>query len=465
MKRSEVFFGLLRIPMDMLAIAAALLASYRLREARIDLIPNVQLLTEAQTLPSFEAFVRTFAISSAVVLLILIALLGLYALRATLSAWQEAGRMVIAVFVWLVGVMAWFFLVERELFYSRMLLAHATVFLIVFLWMGRVAILLFQRALMRHGVGVRMVISVGAQPPSHVAQETLMHDWHYEYIGHVPDFTALKRMIPRCRPDLVLQTDPNPQSKDTVTLIDYCRSRHIGYAFLPPVFADVPHQLQVERLGLVPVLRFQPTPLDGWGKVWKRLFDMVASAALLSVLLPVFLLIAIVILLTSGWPIFYVSRRVGERADGLVPVIKFRSMIRDAEERKMELLGENERKDGPLFKLTNDPRITPVGRVLHRFDLDELPQLFNVLLGHMSLVGPRPHLPEEVDRYSPYERRVFAVKPGMTGLAQVSGRSMLKFREEVQLDLRYVEEWSLLFDLWIMWRTIWVVLSGRHARN
>jgi len=156
---------------------------------------------------------------------------------------------------------------------------------------------------------------------------------------------------------------------------------------------------------------------------------------------------------------------VGERADGLVPVIKFRSMIRDAEERKMELLGENERKDGPLFKLTNDPRITPVGRVLRRFDLDELPQLFNVLLGHMSLVGPRPHLPEEVDRYSPYERRVFAVKPGMTGLAQVSGRSMLKFREEVQLDLRYVEEWSLLFDLWIMWRTIWVVLSGRHARN
>jgi lipopolysaccharide/colanic/teichoic acid biosynthesis glycosyltransferase len=105
-----------------------------------------------------------------------------------------------------------------------------------------------------------------------------------------------------------------------------------------------------------------------------------------------------------------------------------------------------------------------VGKVLRRFDLDELPQLINVLKGDMSLVGPRPHLPDEVERYNPFQRRVFAVKPGMTGLSQISGRSTLAFADEVRLDLRYIEEWSILLDLWILWRTVWVVLGGKgHA--
>ena len=464
MKRSEVTYGLLRIPMDALAILAALLLSYRLREANIDLIPTVQLLNEAQTLPNFLTYVRVFALPSLIALIAIIALLRLYVLRSTLSAWEEAGRIMVAVFIWLVGVMAWYFLVEKELFYSRMLLAHSTFFLVAFLWLGRTAVILLQRALLRHGIGVYLVVSVGQQPASRTAQETLKQDRHYEYVGHVPDLKALRRMYHKCRPDLVLQTDPNPQSTETVSLIDYCRSQHIGYAFLPPVFADVPHQLMVERLGLMPVIRFQPTPLDGWGKIWKRLFDFVVSVVLIVVLSPLLFCIAIMVFLTSGSPIFFVSRRVGERAEGLVPVLKFRSMVRDAEQRKLELLGENERRDGPLFKMTDDPRVTPFGKFLRQFDLDELPQLFNVFLGQMSLVGPRPHLPEEVGRYRPYERRIFIVKPGMTGLSQVSGRSSLSFREEVQRDLQYVEEWSLLFDLWILWRTVFVVLAGRRPR-
>jgi len=463
MKRTDVIYGLLRIPMDALAILAALLLSYRLREANIDLIPSVQLLEEANTLPDFLTYIRVFVLPSVIALIVIIAFLRLYVLKTTLSAWEEAGRMAVAVFVWFVAVMAWFFLVEKELFYSRMLLAHATFFLVAFLWLGRTAIILLQRALLRHGIGVYLVISVGQQPAARVAQETLKHDRRYEYVGHVPDLKALKCMYHKCRPDLVLQTDPNPQSIETVSLIDYCRSQHIGYAFLPPVFADVPHQLEVERLGLMPIIRFQPTPLDGWGKIWKRIFDLIVSAVLIVVFLPLLLVIALLVFITSGWPIFFVSRRVGERADGNIPVLKFRSMVRDAEQRKLELLGENERS-GPLFKMTNDPRITSIGKFLRRFDLDELPQIFNVLWGHMSLVGPRPHLPEEVDRYRPYERRVFIVKPGMTGLSQVSGRSSLSFKEEVQLDLKYVEEWSLLFDLWILWRTIFVVLSGHRPR-
>ena len=155
--------------------------------------------------------------------------------------------------------------------------------------------------------------------------------------------------------------------------------------------------------------------------------------------------------------------RVGEYGRKRIAILKFRSMCRNADAEKNQLIGLNHRKDGPLFKVTNDPRVTRFGKFLRRWTLDELPQLWNVCCGRLSLVGPRPHLPEEVDRYSMEQRRVFAVKPGMTGLAQVSGRSNLSFPEEVRLDLQYIEEWSPLLDLWILWRTIFTVLSKRGA--
>ncbi|MDP7477510.1 MAG: sugar transferase, partial [Candidatus Peribacteraceae bacterium] len=260
-----------------------------------------------------------------------------------------------------------------------------------------------------------------------------------------------------------LQTDPDPKNAATNILIEYCRAQHIGYSFLPPVLAENPHLLMADRLGLVPMLSFRPTPLDGWGRITKRVFDIVGSLGLIIVLSPVFIICSVIIVLTSGCPIFYISKRVGDPARSKIPVIKFRSMIINADKKKASLKSKSHRTDGPLFKIKNDPRVTPIGKVLRRYSLDELPQLFNVLVGHMSLVGPRPHLPDEVDRYSNYERRVFAVKPGLTGLPQVSGRSDLPFKEEVRLDLKYIEEWSIFLDLWILWRSPFVVLSRKGA--
>jgi lipopolysaccharide/colanic/teichoic acid biosynthesis glycosyltransferase len=138
-------------------------------------------------------------------------------------------------------------------------------------------------------------------------------------------------------------------------------------------------------------------------------------------------------------------------------------MIEHADHEKEYLQTQSHRTDGPLFKVKNDPRVTRVGKFLRRFSLDELPQLWNVLKGDLSLVGPRPHLPEEVARYTDFQRRVFAVKPGITGLAQISGRSDLKFEDEVRFDLQYIEEWSPWLDLFIFWRTVWVVLRGKGA--
>ena len=464
MKKSELLFGLLRIPLDALAVMAALLLSYRLREASIDLIPRVQFLEPPQTLPSIDLYFDSFVIPGIVLFIAIAICLRLYALRSTRSAWAEVGSIISACAIWLVVIIGWYFLVRKQLFFSRVLLMHATFFTVLFVLMTRAAVVLLQRAFLRTGIGVRLVVSLGAHSIADGAKETLTEDIRYKYLGHLPDFLSFTVLCSKQKVDLVLQTDPSPESSETIELINYCRSQHIGYAFFPPVFTDAPHQLVTERLGLFPMMRFQPTPLDGWGRICKRLFDILVSAILIVILSPVLLFIALAVLITSGWPILFVSRRVGEFAQGRIPVLKFRSMVRDADTQKEDLSSLNERSDGPLFKIQKDPRVTSVGKFLRRFDLDELPQLFNVLIGQMSLVGPRPHLPEEVDRYSDQERRVFAIKPGVTGLAQVSGRSYLKFSDEVRLDLQYVEEWSLLLDLWILWRTI-VIVFLRHRER
>ncbi|MDB4979139.1 MAG: undecaprenyl-phosphate galactose phosphotransferase [Candidatus Peribacteria bacterium] len=459
----DAIFGVVRIPLDGLAVLAALLCAYQLRAANIDLVPGFQLLEPASTLPPLAYYVPAFVLPGIAVYIVLAACNGLYTLRSTLSAWIEMGRIALTVIFWFTIVIAWFFLVLKQLFFSRILLVHSAVFMTLFLVLARAALLFLQRSLLRLGYGRLIVVSVGSQEIVRLARETLLHDYHYLYVGHLSDLTALQHIAPGQPLDLVLQTDPNPGSDQTIQLIEYCRAHHIGYGFLPPVLADVPHLLQVERLGLLPLIRFRPTPLDGWGRIWKRAFDVVVSMVALMLLSPFLLLIALATLADSGWPVFYVSRRVGQNGRRVIPVLKFRSMTADADTRKQQLAELNHRRDGPLFKIKNDPRVTRVGKTLRRFSLDELPQLLSVITGHMSLVGPRPHLPEEVERYNPEQCRVFAVKPGITGLAQVSGRSDLTFEEEVRLDLQYVEEWSIRLDLWILWRTVFIVMSREGA--
>jgi exopolysaccharide biosynthesis polyprenyl glycosylphosphotransferase len=190
--------------------------------------------------------------------------------------------------------------------------------------------------------------------------------------------------------------------------------------------------------------------------------DRAVAALLLVLAAPVFVAIAVAIVLEDRGPVFYTQRRVG--ANGMpFQMIKFRSMVIDAESRRAGLLQSNEVEGGTLFKLAQDPRVTRIGATLRRYSIDELPQLLNVLGGSMSLVGPRPPLPEEVATYADDARRRLLVRPGMTGLWQVSGRSDLSWEESVKLDLRYVENWSMALDLTILWKTAGAVFTGRGA--
>jgi len=463
MKKSEILFGVTRVPLDALCALLALLLAYELRANNVNLLPWVAIKDASSTLPPSAEYMTHFALPGAVAFVVIAMLLGLYSLQVTRSAWSEVGRLLLASLVWIVAVMAWYFLVRQELFFSRLLLIYATTLLTLLVCSARGLLLLLQRELLAMGIGVRTVVTYGKHPPSEPATATLQSDVRYRYLGHVRDMAALQAAYQN-RIDLVLQTDPDPESEATLTLIEHCRSTHVGYGFFPPVFADVPHLLVIERMGLLPMLRFRPTPLDGWGRVIKRLFDIVLSLLFIVLLSPLLIGVAIAVLLESGFPIFYVSRRIGELGEKPVPVIKFRSMVKDADKRIAEVMALNHRVDGPLFKAKSDPRVTKVGKFIRTWSLDELPQFFNVLAGHMSLVGPRPHLPQEVSLYTSYQRRVFAVRPGMTGLAQVSGRSDLSFDREVALDLQYIEEWSLLLDLWVLWRTF-VVVTGRKGAD
>src|SRR4029453_102267 len=194
----------------------------------------------------------------------------------------------------------------------------------------------------------------------------------------------------------------------------------------------------------------------------KRVSDVVLTSLGLVVIAPVMLVITALIKLQDGGPVVFRQARVGRRGE-LFTLLKFRSMVIDAEARKVDLLALNE-GHGALFKLQDDPRITRLGRFPGAFSLDELPQLFNVLQGSMSLVGPRPHLAHEVAQMPPDARRRSLVPPAVTGLWQVSGRSDLEEEDAIKLDLRYVENWSLTSDLQILWKTASAVLARRGAR-
>jgi exopolysaccharide biosynthesis polyprenyl glycosylphosphotransferase len=219
------------------------------------------------------------------------------------------------------------------------------------------------------------------------------------------------------------------------------------------------HVSPVEGL---PLMWVDQPQFTGLRRVVKRALDVVGATVILLLSAPFLLAIAVLVMATSRGTALYRGTRMGK--DGRqFQAYKFRSMYHDADQRRGDLMDLNESEGGVLFKLRRDPRVTPTGRVLRRFSFDELPQLLNVIGGSMSLVGPRPPLPDEVERYHTHVHRRLLVKPGMTGLWQVSGRSDLSWDESVRLDLYYVENWSLALDLAIIARTVWAVLRSRGA--
>lgn len=470
MKRSEIFFGVLRLPLDAFATLSAFFLAYYIRPIT-DLIPGVQYHFYPELLPAFDEYLR-LSVSATVFLLILFAFNHLYSLKVTEKFSKTFLRIGFLVSAWLMFIIAYYFLVVHQLFFSRIALAHIWIFTIIFVTLARLLILLIQSFLLRYGIGQRRVLFIGANPLADQCYHELQKDRRYKVIGTLAELResrgsqklkiigtleSLESIVKRYGVEEIILAEPDLKGQWAADLHGFCRSNQINYHFIPDLVRLQRSNVDIEMLDNVPLISLKQTPLEGWGRVYKRIFDFVFSFLLIILLIPVWILVPIIIKLDSRGPAFYKSQR--KYRDRTFNLFKFRTMVQGADKLKKDLIKENERK-GPLFKIKSDPRVTKLGRFLRKTSIDELPQLFNVLLGSVSLVGPRPHLPEEVDQYESHHLQVFALKPGVTGLAQISGRSNLDFEEEVKLDVFYIENWSLWLDIKIIFKSIGVVFRA-----
>jgi exopolysaccharide biosynthesis polyprenyl glycosylphosphotransferase len=274
-------------------------------------------------------------------------------------------------------------------------------------------------------------------------------------------YEDLDRIISNTDVDEVTLALPVESRERTVEIAYDLKEKRFPFTILADTYGLITNRVTAEQVGSVPLVRVWSEPLDGWQGYLKRAMDIIIAALGLAILSPVWLVIGIIIKLDSRGPVFYKQTRLTKNLKSF-GIFKFRSMIADAEKKLTSLADKNE-MDGPIFKIKDDPRITRIGRFLRRFSIDEFPQLINVVRGEMSLVGPRPPIPAEVEQYEPWQVKRLATPQGITGLWQVSGRNLLTFDEMVKLDIYYIENWSVWTDIKILLKTIPVVLLRRGA--
>lgn len=449
----------------------AWMLAYKIRPFT-DLIPFRHFPYNPNDLPPFPVFQKIVFISS-LVLVLLFAIAGLYGLKNTFKRSREFKKIVFFTATWIMFFMAYYFLIAHTLFFSRVVLIHTLVFAIVFITIGRTLINFFQKISFKLGIGKNNVLLIGTSKTAEALVHSLQKNPACRLIGtlrfnpakqnfSIPilgGLADLARLAKKHKIDEIWLTE----NKETAEreILEFCQTNQIGFRLIPDMKGLHYSHVEISFLNGLPILEVKPTPLDGWGKVLKRTYDLIGAIFGLILLSPLFLILALLIKIDSAGAVFYASKRVGEKGEKF-EMVKFRSMQQDAEKMKDKLRKMNHR-EGPLFKIKNDPRVTRMGKFLRRTSLDEIPQLWNVLRGEMSLVGPRPHLPEEIKQYKEHQKRTLTIKPGITGLAQISGRSDIDFEKEVQLDIAYIENWSVWLDLKIVLKTVLVILRGKGA--
>ncbi len=473
MKLSEIILGLLKIPTDFLMGIFAFLIAYQLR-TKTDLIPGIQLPLDLHSFPPFNEYLQFSAIAIAA-LVMLLALNKAYSLKTTRSLNKEIGQVWIISGTWFMLIIAYFFII-REFPFSRLALAYSWIITAIFVAAGRSIIRFIEYFLLQAGIGKRKLLFIGNNHITDVLYKSMKKNPKYTVVGilgkqegshkNLGNIQDLGSIIKKHHIEEILQTTSDITHAQAEDILEFCRENHVGYRFVPDLVAMHKTNIDIETEKGYPIITLKPTPLDGWGRVLKRIFDLAGALIGIVILSPIMIFSAIAIRLDSKGTILFKYlddgarvKRVGQKGK-LFNFYKFRTMKPGTHNLRYNELSENDvRKDQPLVKIKNDPRITRVGKFLRKTSIDELPQLFNVLKGEMSLVGPRPHLPEEVDNYKDHHKFVLTIKPGITGLAQISGRSDLEFEEEVRLDSYYIENWSLWMDIKIIFKTVGVLFN------
>ena len=467
MKRSELSFTLMRVPLDLLALIAAGTTAYYARFHPF--FTQYRAVIFDLTLERY----LTFLIPIAIVWILVFAVAGLYSTRLK-SISNELSRILLACSASMAVVFAISFF-SRVLFESRFIALAAWLLAIFFVAVMRLVIRGLQRSLLNFGIGVHRIAIIGETSTS----KTLEHLFSskprlgFTVVATFKTFDRVARekilkMKKADKIDEIVLADPEATKGMTLELIQFTDTEHLNFRYSADLFASAVGRSHIHTYAGIPIIEVKKTPLDGWGAIYKRIFDIIVSLLLIIITLPIQILVAIALfaeqpgrILFSRYPDGTKSLRVGQEGK-VFHYFKFRSMIKDAHKYRFDdafvKKYGNEREGTPLFKLKDDPRITSVGKFVRKFSLDEIPEFYLVLLGRMSLVGPRPHLPEEVAQYKPHHRKVLTIKPGITGIAQTSGRAELDFEDEVRLDIYYIEHWSPWLDLYLMIKTPLVVL-------
>lgn len=469
MKRSELFFSALQVPVDFLMIVLAALTAYSIRN-----VPEVLALKPKLYTFPFDVYLK-LVLFVAPFFILIYAFEGLYKIKATRKFWQEALKVFSATSIGLVMIIVTIFL-KREWFSSRFVILAAWSLATVYVVLARYLIQLIQKRLLRKkGTGVHRVLLIGRNGKMSTIARLFQQDKNLGYkvveqidTAHLKVIRGIKE---RTGIDEIILCEPDITDDEQEKLIDYCAINNVTYKYIPTTLQTSKFELGV--LNGEPLIEVKHTPLDGWGRIMKRIFDIGAATLGIIITSPIMLLTALAIKLTSNGPIIYKNERVGSDGRKFF-VYKFRYMKWDqcvtqenpnvdaALKLEKELIAKQSVRKGPLYKIKSDPRKTQVGNFIEKYSIDELPQLFNVLFGSMSLVGPRPHQEREVEKYMDYHRRLLTIKPGVTGMAQVSGRSDLDFDREYHLDLYYIENWSLGLDILICLKTFGVLFGKRR---
>lgn len=412
--------------------------------------------------------------------------LGLYSSKVYARRLAEIGRLFIGCIIGILIVLGYAFVVDEPVFPARLVAVYAFVGSFVALVIAREIIRQIRTLLFRYGRGVSRVLLIGATEA--VADIAMQLDDTRKSGYHIVAIAGPKRILPplfegrhfskvedalsqlkQMRITTIVQTDLYDSSERNQMIMSAAQSSHINYNFIPgePEFYSGKNSIDV-FLGY-PVIAVHQTPLVGWGEVVKRIFDLVTVTMLLIVLSPLFLILVLLQKILNPGPVFYVSQRLTRYAKPF-GLYKFRTMgakygKKDAAQEfrtmgRPDLAAEYEK----YRKVKNDPRVTPFGRFLRTTSLDELPQFVNVLRGELSLVGPRPILPQELHLYKGRGALLHSVKSGVTGLWQVSGRSNLAFEKRVELELYYAQNWSFWMDIKILLKTLPALFKKGSAR-
>ncbi len=469
MKRSELLFNIFSVPLDAVMLFVAAWVSFYTRLHSLHLVGPVQynlvlsdfLLTAVRVLP---------------IVLVLFVLLGLYNIRGARKLTFQFGRILIGISMALFLVMVLFFFYQ-QLFPSRFIVLATWGYGIAFVFFGRVVLQLLQQVLFRAGKGLHYVVIVnGTNTDSQIIQDSLKNPkWGLKTVKELSfgdTITAeLEQLYASERVDEIIQANPTLTDPQNLQLLEFARGKGLSYSYVPNVFDVQRNVREVFDYHGVPLISIKNTPLDGWGKVTKRVMDVLLSAFALIVLSPVYLIIYLAVKLDSPGPAIYPYPRGGMGKD--FTFYKFRSMYthlsnglggEEAEKVREELWKHNDRggADSPFLKIKNDPRITRIGKIIRKTKLDEIPQFWNVLRGDMSLVGPRAHMVDEVQLYRNKYQRMFSIRPGIFGVSQIAQMSWpdLPFEEEIRLNTYYIENWSIWLDIKTLFKSAYLIFFG-----